>query len=414
VWGQTRICLDITQSEYPQVIASAAAFRAWVDAQFAQYPELFPATMAAGYGLHDILPASQKLPDLRLRRIKLHQPTSEGHQVFTVAPAFVLPYMVGYTVEVEKPLLLRKYGVPYWVLVYIFGRDVAYWHRLETRLGRYSLVGTTLQDADLLPADVLADEKHTTWAGAPAYIATTVAQECVLGAELSPTADTPGLTAAYQTFKTEAQQLRPDYQPETVNTDGWAATQAAWQTLFPLTLIVLCFLHAFLKIRQCGKHLGAQFTTLCAAVWDAYHAPDAPTFLDRVATLWTWARTHLPAGPVLTAVRKLCAHAPRFALAYAHSTAYRTSNMLDRAMDGLDRYLYAHRYFHGHLRSAHYLVRAWALLHNFTPYGPRTQARQPYTSPAHRLNQRAYHPNWLHNLLISGSLAGRRANHRIH
>ena len=39
------------------------------------------------------------------------------------------------------------------------------------------------------------------------------------------------LTQAYGVFRAEAQALAPDYSPETVNTDGWEATQTAWQRL---------------------------------------------------------------------------------------------------------------------------------------------------------------------------------------
>ncbi len=41
--------------------------------------------------------------------------------------------------------------------------------------------------------------------------------------------------------------LNLDSRPETVNTDGWSQTQAAWRTLFPGIQIVLCFLHAVLR-----------------------------------------------------------------------------------------------------------------------------------------------------------------------
>jgi hypothetical protein len=50
------------------------------------------------------LPSSKKLPDVRLRRIKLNTPTADGRTVFTIAPSFVLPYMTGYADEVEKVL----------------------------------------------------------------------------------------------------------------------------------------------------------------------------------------------------------------------------------------------------------------------------------------------------------------------
>ena len=34
-----------------------------------------------------------------------------------------------------------------------------------------------------------------------------------------------------------------------MSTDGWAATQAAWKALFPLVVMLLCFLHGWLNIR---------------------------------------------------------------------------------------------------------------------------------------------------------------------
>lgn len=62
-------------------------------------------------------------------------------------------------------------------------------------------------------------------------------------------ADTQALLKGYEHFRAEAIALNPDYQAETVNTNGWDHTQAAWQTLFPSITIVLCFLHLVLDIR---------------------------------------------------------------------------------------------------------------------------------------------------------------------
>jgi len=42
---------------------------------------------------------------------------------------------------------------------------------------------------------------------------------------------------------------------------------------------------------------------------------------------------------------------------------------------------------------------------------PACAANDGWRSPAERLNQHRYHENWLHNLLVSASLAGYR--HRI-
>jgi hypothetical protein len=397
-----QICLPLDQAKYQQIVLTPELFRAEIDQLFQEFPELFPIAMGQGYTLHDTLPFSKKLPDIQLRRLKL-QATQE---VFTVRPAFVLPYMTGHTAEVEKPLFLRRWAVPYWVLVYLFGRDEAYWYRLENRFGRNSLVGTTLKDPTLLPQDLLADEKHTDFNGQTGYIATTVGQDCVLGASICLSADSPSLTEAYGHFKTEARNLAPDYTPATVNTDGWSATQLAWPSLFPLVTVILCFLHAFLNIRNRAKGLKDLYPTLKSKVWTAYHALDRQTFTEKVTDLQQWAKQALPDGPALTAVLKLCAKAPAFALAYDYPSAHRTSNMVDRHMLPMSRYLDSCQGYHGHLLSAEYGIRAWALFHNFGPYGPRSEAAQKFISPAHRLNGRVYHQNWLHNLLISASMGG--------
>jgi hypothetical protein len=308
---------------------------------------------------------------------------------------------------VAHALFLRgKFGVPYWGLTHVFGHNDLYWERLELRLGHNSIVGTTVKHADQLPQDVLADEKHTWLNGAVVYVATTVAADCILGASVALHADEADLTAAYQQFKTEAQTLKADYQPTTVNTDGWQATQLAWRKLFAHVTLIVCFLHAFLKIRDRCKHMSEHFTELCQRVWDSYHATTAPKFRERCAALQAWASATLPAGAGLEAVRKLCAHAPQFAQAYDHPTAHRTSNMLDRRMDHMDRRFYTAHYFHGHLMTAEYAVRAEALLVNFLPYCPRAAVAEQYRSPAHKLNGFVYHDKWLHNLLISASMGG--------
>lgn len=371
-----------------------------------RHPELFPAVIEDGYTLHDMR-SSGKMSDIRLRRIKLKACDGQGKAlVFTIAPSAVMPYMTGYTDEVEKPLFLRRFGVPFWALSRVFGRNDQYWYRLASHVGRYEIIQTTVKGNCKVPEHLLADEKHVRFNGQKAYIGTTVAEDCVLGASISLTADTEGLTEAYGHFKREAQRVQPDYQPETVNTDGWSSTQNAWRALFPVVIIIECFLHAFLKIRsRCKKRFQAVFGQIKQQVWDIYHAPDPDTFKERIQTFHKWAQQAVT-GTALEAINKLCAKADLFLLAFDHPDAYRTSNMLDRHMQPMARWLCSSRFFHGHLSSAERQVRAWALVHNFSPYCPRAKVSKDYQSPAHKLNGLVYHDNWLHNLLISASLAG--------
>ena len=100
------------------------AFRAWVDENIADHPELFPSEIVNGYDLHSTR-TSGKLPDVILRRIKL----KSSQEVFSIAPSSIMPYMTGYTDDVEKALFLLRFGVPYWALTYIFGKDDMFWFR---------------------------------------------------------------------------------------------------------------------------------------------------------------------------------------------------------------------------------------------------------------------------------------------
>ena len=57
-------------------------------------------------------------------------------------------------------------------------------------------------------------------------------------------------------------------------------------------------------------------------------------------------------------------------------------------------------------QSANLSIRAWALIQNFAPLNPWTIKQKGYVSSFERVNEFKYHENWLHNLLISGSLGG--------
>lgn len=396
------ICIAFeSETQYQACMEDGALFRDYLEATYAQHAELFPAAFMEGYKLHGF--TTSKKQNLTMRRIRLHA-TAIAYQV---RPSFVMPYMVARTAEVEPGLYLRRWGVPFAALAHTLGRNPMFWYRATVSLGRASIVGTTVKTAASLPPDVLADEKHTWLKGTLQYLATTVAQGCLLGAELAARADTPTLQEAYQVFKQEAQQVSADYAPETVNTDGWRATQKAWRALFPAIVIVLCFLHAYLKIRDRIRQATEHGRELRHKVWHAYHAATLPQFAQRLRRLREWAHTHLQ-GTLQEKVLALCAQAAAFKLAYRHPTAYRTSAELDRVMDYQDRVLYAMRYLHGTPESARLLVRSMALLWNFHPYGQQTQAKYETSnaSPFSQLNGFHYHENWLHNLLIAASLQG--------
>ncbi len=121
--GSKTICIPCEPKRYGELVKDDKRFRRYVDALYAQHPELFPVAMSDGYQCHDTRPPSVKL-GLRMRRIKL---VATG-EVYSVCPSFVMPYMVGYTANVAAALFLQGFGVPYWALTYVFGRDDMYWY----------------------------------------------------------------------------------------------------------------------------------------------------------------------------------------------------------------------------------------------------------------------------------------------
>ena len=206
------ICLPFPEEDYPTLVREAHQFRAHLDCLIERYPELFPPGIEQGYWMKDSH-ISVRL-GLLIRRIEV------AGVNYTVRPAFATPYLTGRTDEVEAPLFLRKFSVPFWALAHVFGRNAMYWYRLEQALGRQSLVGTTVRHGEDLPVHLVVDEKHSRILGKKVFVATTCGEGCVLGVSVASHADEACLTQAYGVFKTEAQQVQPDYVPETANTDG--------------------------------------------------------------------------------------------------------------------------------------------------------------------------------------------------
>jgi hypothetical protein len=395
--GAKQIVIPMTRSQYDEIWHDPALTRAFVEESARSAPELFPAGFERGYRLHGFGRESRKLPGLMLRKLV----TDDGFS-YWLRPSFLAGYMTGTVDDLAYPLLLAAHGVPAWLLKVGFGHSEMFWHRLVERLGRVSLVGATVRDPARLPLHLAADEHHADWAGQKGYVATTVGGGCVLGVALTSAADDAHLREAYGVFAAEAQDVDPEYAPETVNVDGWAATRNAFLSLFSGIAVILCFLHGFLKVRdRCRKA-----RDLHGRIWEVYRAATAEEFRRRMDEFQQWWATRTWTAPVREMLEKLWAKTDSYAVAYDHPGCHRTSNAVDRPMNRLCRLMYAGRGLHGHQRSSELRLRGWALLQNFRPYAPRGKSPRAFGSPAHRLNGRRYHEHWLHNLMASSSLMG--------
>jgi len=396
--GHRTLCLPIPEQTDQQISDDPRAFRRTLDDCFQRLPELFPRNFD-GYQLRGHRVSVKQ-------RVKIRRIGTNDGTAYSIRPSFLMPYMTARVEDVEGPLFVRSSGVPSWALAHVFGHDPMSWYRLEWGRGRASVVGTTVTGD--LPEHPRADEHHQVRQGPKTSIATTVAEGCCPGAEPAETAGTDGLKAAYGVFQEEARDVEPEYAPVTVSTDGWKGTQAAWKALFPRGVILLCFLHAWLKIRDRAKHLKEQFAEVSRRVWEAYHAPDRRRFAHRLGRLRQWASGHL-SGVVLEKVRDLCEKRPRWSVAYRHPDGHRTSNRRDRVMRGMNRSFDRGQHLHGSHEACRRHCRAWALLWNFRPWHPATTRKnQGWRCPAERLNRHRYHDGWLQNLSISASLGGYR------
>ena len=341
--GDKSICFPVnSEEEYRQLITDNANFRAYLLQIHTTYPEIFPEGMDQGFCFHDwVVSTKQQLP---MRRIKLNQTEA----VYQLRPDFVMPYMVGKTDEIEKPMYLRQFGLPFDAIAYVFGRNAMYWYRIYLSLGRASIVGTTIKDPQKLPEHLVADEKHT-WLGKNrVYIPTTVAKGCFLGVGFTESASAEALTKGYGEFHTEARLLDPHYAPVTVNTDAWDGIQQAWLALFPTVTLVLCFLHEVLKVQKgCPSYRNLK-KKLKTQLWKAYKSPTAAGFLRRLRLALIWSKKHIRRKRTLQKIRKLCRRAAQFKVAYQFPMAHRTSNMVSLSLDESPRPL-----------TLHYAILSW-------------------------------------------------------
>lgn len=397
------ICLPIEEEEYNRIIDFPSEFRNWLDKNYSLHPELFPNDFGSGYTLKDSR-QSAKL-GIVVRRIECDL----TDQAYSIRPSFIAPYMAGKTDEISKGLLLRNCGVPFWVISEVLGRDPMYWYRLTVSLGFNSVVGTTVRTAEI-PQHLVADEHHQQRDGEMNYIAVTAGEECCLGAELSQGIDAENLGPAYAVFKKEAQNVDPNYKPKSVNLDGWGATVKVWKLLFPVMLIIRCFLHGWIGIRKTGKHMGKAFQDLSGRVWNAFRAANPRQLGQRMRRMREWAEKNLSSKVVLDQVKKMVDRKKEYSEAYKESGSKRTSNMVDRMMRSMNKYFDNGQHLHGGKEACNKHCRAWALLYNFCQWSPETtRANGGYRCRAERLNKKRYCENWLQNLYVHASLRGIRS-----
>ena len=134
-------CMHFSQAQYYILIQHSMQFRMVVDLAIKENPELFPAKISYGYKMKEIR-FSKKLK-IKTRRVLV------AGASYTIRPSFVMPYMTGFVEDVESPLFLRKFAVPFWALSHCFGKNPMFGSILwqEQSFGNYHQISRTFTPA---------------------------------------------------------------------------------------------------------------------------------------------------------------------------------------------------------------------------------------------------------------------------
>ena len=97
VRGRKTICIPCSQEQYERIVDDPAQFRACLDRQIEATPDLFPPEIRRGYRMKDTYSSCKT--GHKLRRIELR-----NRQCYLVRPSFLMPYLCGYTEDVQAPL----------------------------------------------------------------------------------------------------------------------------------------------------------------------------------------------------------------------------------------------------------------------------------------------------------------------
>jgi hypothetical protein len=353
------IVIPVDLDSYLNAIEDNAAFRALVDKCYSDHPECFPPEFENGFGFKDFR-VSAKMK-IRIRRIRVGHGADE--RFYRVVPSDIMPYMTGRVEDVEKPLFLRKFSVPFWALEWVFGRSACYYWRLERRMGMASIAGSLTGHVELeqhentetgemevavcecsLPEDLACDEKHAKYLGEKAYVAVSAGGGCVLGAELTEGADKASLVGGYGVLKEEIEAAAPGHKIKSVNTDGYSSTIAAIPEVWGKGIVLItCILHLYIAIRDgCKKKYREQFEEVADDLWNCYDAPTKRSFAQRWKAFIAKCQSKAETLPERIIGKLSGANDNKLASYkawYDRPEGHRTSSAVDRVMGSLDRRL---------------------------------------------------------------------------
>lgn len=111
VRGYRTIRLPIAETDYARFVTEGEFARAQLARLQGLHPELFPDEWEQRYVFYGLTAPSRK-QHLRFRRVRF----KASGEVFSIVPAFMMPYLSAPVKEVEKALFLMRFHVPCWAI----------------------------------------------------------------------------------------------------------------------------------------------------------------------------------------------------------------------------------------------------------------------------------------------------------
>ena len=100
------------------------------------------------------------------------------------------------------------------------------------------------------------------------------------------------------------------------------------KTLFEGIILILCFLHSYIKLRSISKKEPLK-NELFNQVWTAYKAESKYDFIKQIQQIDDWSKQNIQSQTLLIQVEKMKNNAELYATSY-DCTGTRTSNMTVR------------------------------------------------------------------------------------
>lgn len=326
--------------------------------------------------------------------------------VFTVMPSILIRYFRHRADRVKNALIAYHGGLSFENCSICFDISGMSLYRFICSLGKYPLSHVLYESGLQLPENIWADEKHSKCKGQKGYIPLVSSGHTTWHIDYVESVDDETLHQSYQQFAQETRQIDPDYEPKTINHDGFQSTINALKRCFSGASFLLCWLHAFKSLARLLKILPEdvvfQITANLRQILKRSHSVGLRSVLSLRSSLsqfyWRYVAVLVPANLFDPLKNWIDSRRATFSESMKYPVPLSYGYPIDHICNHLDRKLFMMKHFHHPDADRVSFLKGFALIHNFIPY--QRFARNARKCPAEVDGAILPHPDWFVSLLI--------------